>query len=198
MTDAALAPERNYLTIVSGLPRSGTSLMMQLLAAGGIPPVTDNQRTPDEDNPRGYFEFEKVKKLKTDTSWIPGAQGKLVKMVHLLLLDLPLKHSYRVVFMRRNLDEVVKSQSIMLQRQGKSGAALHPDKLKALYTQQIDQVQAHMTRHPQQFAFTEISYKRLVEDPPVTVMKLCEFLGGGLDPAAMVAAVDPKLYRNRA
>ena len=100
--------ERNYITIVSGLPRSGTSMMMQMIHNGGIPALTDEVRVADEDNPKGYFEFEPVKKTKEDPSWVPQAVGKVVKMVHLLLLDLPLEQSYRVIFMRRSLDESVR------------------------------------------------------------------------------------------
>ena len=110
------------ITIVSGLPRSGTSVTMQMLVAGGIPPLTDDIRTPDEDNPRGYFEFERAKKIKTDKAWLPDGQGRVVKMVHILLLDLPMDRRYDIVFMRREPHEVVKSQGVMLARSGKSGA----------------------------------------------------------------------------
>src|SRR5262245_11345976 len=102
------------IIVVSGLPRSGTSLMMQLLHAGGIAPLTDHIRTPDPDNPHGYDEFERVKKVREDTAWLPDARGKVVKMVSQLLIDLPPTEQYRVVFMDRDLDEVLDSQEKML------------------------------------------------------------------------------------
>lgn len=195
-------PNRDFITIVSGLPRSGTSLMMQMLHAGGIEAVTDQERKPDADNPKGYYEFEKVKKIKTDKTWLPDANGKQVKMVHLLLLDLPTSPlppgvgGYRVVFMRRHLEEVVKSQTVMLERHGKSGAALAPDRLMGLYKQQIDQVLAHCAKHPC-FKLMELSYNDLMADPTNAAARLDEFLGGGMNREAMVAAVDPSLYRNK-
>lgn len=191
--------ERPYITIVSGLPRSGTSLMMQMIHAGGVPAVTDEIRTPDTDNPRGYYEFEKVKQIKSDKSWLPGARGHVVKMVHLLLLDLPADHQYRVVFMRRNLEEVLKSQSVMLERQGKKGAALPPATLMKMYQDQIDKVLRWMGERPN-FKYIEVNYNQLVRDPHAAAASLAAFLGEGgssMDIEKMVAAVDPSLYRNR-
>ncbi|MFM9958090.1 MAG: sulfotransferase family protein [Phycisphaerales bacterium] len=200
-----MPPTRDFITVVSGLPRSGTSLMMQMLHAGGIEAVTDGERKPDADNPKGYYEFERVKKIKTDRAWLRDAVGKQVKMVHLLLLDLPTPpaaplppgvQGYRVVFMRRHLEEVVKSQSVMLERGGKSGAALPPERLMALYKQQIDQVLAHCAKHPC-FKVLEVSYNDLMKEPAAAAGLLDGFLGGGLDVGAMVGAVDLGLYRNR-
>src|SRR5947209_18564630 len=110
------------IVIVSGLPRSGTSLMMQMLEAGGLEVVTDGIRAADTDNPRGYYEFERVKKIKTDAAWLPGARGKAVKMVSQLLYDLPAGEAYRILFMDRDLDEVLASQEKMLARLGRSAA----------------------------------------------------------------------------
>src|ERR1700686_1129847 len=104
------------IIVVSGLPRSGTSLMMQMLDNGGLEVVTDNIRTPDTDNPRGYYEFEQVKKIKQDASWLSGTRGKGFKMVSQLLYELPPTEKYRVIFMERDLDEVLDSQEKMLQR----------------------------------------------------------------------------------
>src|SRR5947208_15012411 len=111
------------ITIVTGLPRSGTSVMMQMLSAGGLPPLTDGLRQPDEDNPRGYFEFEPVKQIRRDTAWLQLAVGKAVKMVHLLLPELPLdqNHRYRVIMMRRDLSDVLASQNKMLMIKGLTG-----------------------------------------------------------------------------
>lgn len=173
--------------------------MMQLISAGGIPPVTDEIRTPDEDNPRGYYEFEKVKQISKDKSWLPDACGKVVKMVHLLLLELPEGYEYRVVFMRRKLEEVLKSQAVMLERQGKKGAALPPETLMKLYQEQINKVLKWMSERPH-FRVLEAPYNELVAQPREWSERVAAFLGEGSDPLdveAMAAAVDPSLYRNR-
>ncbi len=107
------------ITIVTGLPRSGTSLMMKMLEVGGIPPLTDRARVADEDNPKGYYEFERVKKLPQDTSWLPEAEGKAVKMVSMLLYDLPKDRAYKIIFMRRQMEEILASQKKMLLRRNK-------------------------------------------------------------------------------
>lgn len=185
------------VTIVSGLPRSGTSVMMQMLVAGGVPPLTDDIRTPDEDNPRGYFEFERAKKIKTDKNWLPDGEGKVVKMVHLLLLDLPMDRRYDIVFMRREPKEVVKSQGVMLARSGKSGAALAPEQLIAVYQQQIARVLAFLHSHASARVL-EISYNQLIREPEPTAREIASFLARGMNIPAMAAAVDPTLYRNRA
>ena len=119
--------ERDFVTIVSGLPRSGTSLMMQMLTAGGIPALTDQARAPDESNPRGYFELEAVKETGgADRAWLADARGKAVKVIHFLLQQLPVDGSvaFRVILMQRTMNEVLASQRKMLARQGKPGAIL--------------------------------------------------------------------------
>ncbi len=185
------------LTIVSGLPRSGTSLMMQMLAAGGIPPLTDGVRLADADNPRGYQEFERVKRLKTDCDWLPEAQGKVVKMVHLLLRDLPLEgFAYRVVWMRRHIEEVLASQRTMLERQGRPRATVPDAQLARVFTGQMEDIERWMGAHPA-FSYLPVVYHELVAQPAVHAARLNEFLGGSLDQAAMIAAVDPALYRQR-
>src|SRR5438876_12209503 len=124
------------IIIVSGLPRSGTSLMMQMLDSGGVEVVTDHVRAADTDNPRGYHEFEKVKRIKQDASWLPLTRGKALKMVSQLLYDLPPGENYRIIFMERDLDEVLRSQEKMLERLNRPAApreqiqaayALHPE-----------------------------------------------------------------------
>ncbi|MCP4590124.1 MAG: sulfotransferase [bacterium] len=191
--------ERDYLTIVSGLPRSGTSLTMQMIADGGVPPLIDHVRTADEDNPKGYYEFELVKKTKEDSSWVSSGVGKVVKMVHLLLLDLPLDHCYRVVFTRRHLDEVIKSQDVMLMRKGKAkGETSEKDRerIKTFYRMQIHKVQEHMRAHADHFQFIEIDYNAIIQEPAPHVEQMSTFLDG-LDTPKMMAVVDPTLYRNR-
>ncbi len=186
----------HFLTIISGLPRSGTSLMMQMVAAGGIEPITDHQRAADEDNPRGYLEFERVKKIKDDKAWVPESVGKSVKMIHALLEHLPDDTQYRVVFMRRHLDEILASQSKMLDRQGKSGANLPPEMLKKVFQGQLDKT-LHMLASKPNFEVLEVWYHDIVADPQPLAESIDTFLGGGMDIEKMVGAVDPELYRNK-
>ncbi len=188
--------DEKSITIVSGLPRSGTSLMMQLLAAGGIPALTDDIRKPDEDNPRGYFEFERVKQLKHDKTWLAEATGKVVKVVHLLLYELPPGHNYRVVFMRRHLNEILVSQQKMLQRAGRTGPAASTDLLAKNFNSQVAQVLQWLSaqRH---FQVLEVWHHDLIARPQVQVSAINSFFGGGLHEAAMTRVVDPALHRNR-
>src|SRR5262249_9664511 len=182
------------IIIVSGLPRSGTSLMMQLLDAGGVQGLTDNLRSADTDNPRGYYEFEKVKQVKRDASWLPGIRGKAVKMVSQLLLDLPPTERYRVVFMERDFTEMLDSQERMLRRLGPE--AIPRETIISAYTAHLERVHQWLQRQPH-IAVLRVRYKALVERPEPEVVRVNEFLGGRLDVSRAVAAVDPSLYRNR-
>ena len=188
--------DNDFVTIVSGLPRSGTSMMMKMIEAGGMAALVDNIRQADDDNPKGYFEFEPVKKTKQDPSWLRQASGKVVKMVHLLLLDLPPDYQYRVVFMRRNLDEVIVSQNKMLERQGKSLGKLGEDRLKQLFTAQINKVDEFLREHDS-FRVLHVSYNEALQDAGPVVQQVNDFLGGHLDTEAMQQIADPSLYRNR-
>ena len=185
------------VTVVSGLPRSGTSLAMQMIHAGGIPALTDGQRTSDDSNPRGYFELERVKQLKQDKSWLDDAAGKVVKVIHLLLAELPDDRPYSVVFMQRDLREVVQSQATMLARSGRAGGQLAPERLIAVYEQQLKTVEQWLAARPN-FSVLRVPYAQLVSDPSGVVPTVNAFLGGTLDEARMRAAVDPGLHRNRA
>ncbi len=185
---------RDFLTVVSGLPRSGTSMMMQMLAAGGVPVLADELRQPDPDNPRGYLELDAVKHTKRDRSWLADSAGKAVKMVHLLLADLPSDLTYRVLMMKRPLTEVLASQRAMLQRQGKAGAMLPDDKLSAIFARQMQQFEDWLARQPN-FATLLVPYADVVAEPAAWAEKINVFLGGGLDTAGMVKAVDPALRR---
>ena len=186
----------SFITIVSGLPRSGTSMMMQAIEAGGIPALTDNIRQKDEDNPKGYYEFEPVKKTKDDPSWVPGARGKVVKMVYRLLYDLPDEYEYRVVFMRRNMDEVLISQKTMLERSGKQGASISDEKLAELFKAQLEQFD-HWIAARKNFSIISVDYKDMITSPKAQCERINNFLGGVLDIDASAATVDPSLYRNR-
>lgn len=188
---------REFVTIVSGLPRSGTSMMMRMIDAGGVPALTDELRTADDDNPRGYYEFEPVKKTKEDASWVATAPGKVVKMVHVLLMDLPEGYEYRVVFMRRHLDEVLKSQDVMLERHGKGGGALPVDKMKSIFEKQIKQVYDWVAER-NHFKLLEISYNDIMTSPKPHVASINDLLGGDLNVDAMMGVVEPDLYRQRA
>lgn len=186
----------DVITIVSGLPRTGTSLMMQMVHAGGIEALTDRVRAGDEDNPRGYYEFEAVKRTKKDGSWLAEAGGRVVKMVHLLLYDLPADRSYRVVFMRRDLGEVVRSQGVMLGRRGTSGAGLTDEQLIKAYEGQLAKIERWLNEQPN-FLVHFVSYNELIGSPPQAVEAINTFLGGGLDTPPMLACIDPSLYRQR-
>ena len=188
---------RDFITVVSGLPRSGTSMAMQMIVAGGIAPVTDELRAPDADNPRGYFEFERVKSLRTDKAWIDDARGKVVKVIHMLVPELPDDRAYRVVFLERDLREVVKSQATMLARSAKAGGALPPERLMAIYQQQLKQVHAWLAARPN-FTVLAVRHADFIREPAAQAAAISAFLGGDLDVAAMTAAVDPSLHRNKA
>ena len=185
-----------FVTIVSGLPRSGTSMMMQALEAGGIAAVTDKIRTADKDNPKGYYEFEPVKKTKDDASWVTDAVGKVVKMVYMLLYDLPEGQEYRVVFMQRELSETLASQKKMLQRSGRKGATLTDEQMSNAFRKQLEKFDSWV-KDKSCFKILKVNYRDMIDDPAATCEKINEFLGGGLDAEAMARVVDPTLYRNR-
>lgn len=182
------------IAIVSGLPRSGTSLMMRMLEAGGVPPVSDGERAADEDNPRGYYEFEPVKKLAHDDAWVDDALGKAVKVISALLPKLPDRHRYKVVFMRRDLDEILASQSRMLERRGEpqGDEAL----LRRAFIKHVEATE-RMLAESEHFDVLYVSYARLVTAPDRQLDRLAAFFGGTLDRAAMAGVIEPALYRNR-
>ncbi|MHC5007919.1 MAG: sulfotransferase domain-containing protein [Planctomycetota bacterium] len=185
------------VNIVSGLPRSGTSLMMQMLDAGGLKAVTDKVRAGDDDNPRGYFELEAVKRTKNDPSWLDQVAGRVVKMVHVLLYDLPQDRGYRVLFMKRDLREVVRSQAVMLKRRGTAGANLTDEQLISAYEGQLAKIESWLADQPG-FDVLYISYNDLMADPARAAADVNRFLGGSLDEEQMLSHVDPALYRQRA
>jgi len=186
----------DWITIVSGLPRSGTSMMMQVLSAGGLEPLTDGVRRADADNPRGYYEFEPVKRTREDPSWLGGARGKVVKMVYRLLYDLPpAGYAYRVIVMRRDIREVLASQKKMLQRLGK-GDTGDDAELAALFAKQLRQFDAWIAGQSA-FQSLDVEYAEMIADPVAQCRRINAFLGGVLDVQAMAEVVDPALYRNR-
>jgi len=192
-------PGGDAIVVVSGLPRSGTSMMMKMLEAGGVPILTDGERSADVDNPKGYFELERIKDLEkeTDKSYLREARGKAVKVISFLIKDLPDENAYRVIFMRRDLDEVLISQDKMIQRLGSDDAAAEREAMKEAYRNDIVRTRLLCRGRPN-FELIEIHYKATVEDAAATARQVNAFLGGALDEAAMREAVDGALYRNRA
>jgi hypothetical protein len=182
------------IIVVSGLPRSGTSLMMQMLDRGGIEVVTDNVRTADTDNPRGYYEYEKVKKIKQDASWLPGTRGKAFKMVSQLLYDLPPDEQYRILFMERDLEEMLLSQERMLERLGRPPAPRA--EIRRAYALHLERLHAWLAGQTN-LAVVRVSYNDLVEQPALQAERVASFLGRQVDVAGMVRSVEPSLYRNR-
>lgn len=182
------------IVVVSGLPRSGTSLMMQMLAMGGIEAMTDELRVPDTDNPRGYYEAEYVKAIARDASWLPQARGKVFKMVSQLLYDLPPGERYAVVFMQRDLDEMLVSQEKMLERLGRPAAPR--DAMKKAFEAHLQRLYPWLDQQPN-MRICRVIYNTLVVDPTTEASRVSAFLEGRVDVARMVEAVDPALYRNR-
>lgn len=188
--------KRDYVIIVSGLPRSGTSMMMKSIEAGGIEPLIDHIRKPDEDNPKGYYEFEPVKKTKEDASWLKDASGKVVKMVYRLLYDLPADYQYRVIFTQRDLKEVLASQTKMLQRSGKSGGGISDEQMEGLFTTELAKCEKWLSEQAN-FRVLYVNHRDMINNGLTQVQKINDFLDGGLDVDSMAAVVDPDLYRNR-
>jgi hypothetical protein len=187
------------IVIVSGLPRSGTSMMMKMLEAGGVPIMTDAEREADVDNPKGYFEYERIKVLEkeTDKSYVREGRGKALKVISFLIKDLPPDNDYRVIFMRRNLDEVLTSQGKMIDRLGTSDSDAADEAMKEAYRNDIVRTRLLCKKSPN-MELVEIHYKETVEEPAESARKVNAFLDGRLDEAAMLAAVDKSLYRNKA
>jgi hypothetical protein len=186
------------IVVVSGLPRSGTSMLMKMLEAGGLPIMTDGLRTADEDNPKGYFEVERVKKLaaESDRDWLAEARGRGIKVISYLLRSLPPRLNYRVVFVRRDLEEVLASQKKMLERRGETDET-GADRMRDLFQNDLWRSWYLLTHEPQ-FEPLEVRYTEVLARPLEEARRINAFLGGGLDPEAMASAVDPQLYRNRA
>ena len=189
-------PAEQPVIVVSGLPRSGTSLAMRMLEAGGLPVLTDNVRAADVDNPGGYYEFEPVKRTGKDGRWLTEARGKAVKMVYRLLYDLPSDYSYQLIFMQRSMAEVLASQQKMLQRLGTADPRVGLEQMGRLLRRELNQCEAWLAKQPN-FSILPVSYNKLLADPAPIADEINRFLGGGLIVGAMLAVVDPALYRNR-
>jgi hypothetical protein len=185
--------------IVSGLPRSGTSMAMQMLQAGGVEVVTDGVRQAGEDNPKGYFEDERVKTLhkeNEDTTWLREARGKAIKIISFLLKDLPESNNYKVIFMKRALSEVLASQRKMLERRNEPDET-SDERMLELWESHLWRVD-YLFKHSDRFDVLEVAYADVIADPVVQARRIRDFLRLDVSPEEMAAAVDESLYRNRA
>jgi hypothetical protein len=183
--------------VVSGLPRAGTSMVMGMLAAAGVKYVSDGLRTADEDNPRGYFEDERVKNLASaeNRAWIAGARGKAIKVVSPILKDLPPDNTYKVLFLRRDLREILASQKKMMDRRGEHHD--QPDELMLqVFETHLGTIE-EMLRSRSEFDVMYLDFQEVIVDPKGQARRISDFLGQTFDLDAMGAAVDEKLYRNR-
>ncbi len=189
--------ENDVITIVSGLPRSGTSMMMKMLDEGGLEPLTDNVRTADKDNPKGYYEFERVKDLPEDTEWLDDAKGKAVKVLAEQIKHLPEGYNYKVIFMERNLEEIIESQRKMLIRQGKDPDKVSREELRDMFTKYRRILKNEISSHPD-MEVIYVSYNDIMSHPEVSVDSIIAFHNGELDKDKMVNVIDEDLYRNRA
>jgi len=189
--------DTKVIIIVSGLPRSGTSMMMKILASAGLEILTDNLRIADENNPKGYYEYERVKQLKVgEFDWLSEAQGKVVKVISALLEYLPNQYQYKIIFMRRDMDEVLSSQRQMLIRNGKQDDNISDGKLAELYENHLKKLETWLEQQPN-MSTLYISYNHTLSDPEPNLDRINQFLGGNLDMKPMLQVVDQNLYRER-
>jgi hypothetical protein len=172
-------------------------MMMKMLEAGGLPPVSDHLRTADDDNPKGYFEFERVKKLpEGDYDWLPEARGKAVKVISALLEHLPKEYSYKVIFMNRQMGEILASQRQMLIRSNNPTDKVSDEQLAEMYRKHLAKIDAWLKRQPN-LSVLYVDYNQLMADPRPHIEKIAAFLGEPLDIEKMAGIVDPSLYRQR-
>lgn len=186
---------KDFIAIVSGLPRSGTSMMMRMLDSGGMEVVTDNIRKPDQDNPAGYYEFEKVKKIKDDSTWLDSIYGKVVKMVSMLLYSLPSDKPYKVIFMKRDMTEILISQKIMLERK-RAKDAKSDEEMAGCFIKHLNEIEKWLGEQTNMNVLY-VNYNDIVENPVKNARLVNEFLECNLNIEKMAEAVDKSLYRNR-
>jgi hypothetical protein len=194
---APAKPAAQPIIVVSGLPRSGTSMMMKMLAEGGLVAVTDSVRTADEDNPNGYFEFEPVKQLaKGQDVWLADAGGKIVKVVSALLEHLPAAHQYKIVFMEREIKEILASQQKMLHRRSEKSKS-GDDDIEAQFREHLGATKYWLARQPN-MSVMYVDYNKLMADPDGFCQPIADFLAVPLDASRMRNVPNERLYRNRA
>jgi hypothetical protein len=171
-------------------------MLMQMLAAAGVELLTDGERSADEDNPRGYLELEAVKRITADDKWLGDANGKAVKIVHALINQLPPRYDYRIILSHRNINEVIASQRVMLERHKKSGGAIDSAALAAVFTQQLRKLDQWLHRQDN-IELLGVSYNETLADPAATARAINDFLGGELSIESMAGAVSSELYRQK-
>ena len=187
----------NTILLVSGLPRSGTSMMMKMLEAGGMPPLTDNIRTADADNPKGYYEFERAKKLREgDQEWLKDVGSRAVKIISALLEYLPSDYRYKVIFMRRAMPEILASQKKMLTNRGEDPNKVDDAEMARVFENHLEKVARWLAAQPN-FEVLYVQYNDLLADPETQIGRIVSFLGNGLDTWKMAEVIDPQLYRHR-
>ena len=192
MTAMRLKP----IIVVSGLPRSGTSMMMKMLAEGGLSLVTDSLRSADDDNPNGYFEFERVKQLADgNIGWLDGAQGEVVKVISALLEHLPSSHRYKVIFMERAVPEVLASQKKMLAHR-KEEAKVSDAEMEKQFRDHLKAVKYWLARQPN-LEVLYVDYNRMMAAPEADCRRVAEFIGVPVDVDRMLSVPNQALYRNR-
>jgi hypothetical protein len=184
------------ITIVSGLPRSGTSLMMQILEKAGMEIMSDGVRKADVNNEHGYYEFEKVKALMRDNSWLEEADGKALKVISGLLPFLPDRFEYKILMMRRDINEIISSQFKMLERIGTARPYADPDLLKITFEKQVNDLKKMLSEKKNMDVF-EVNYRELVLYPHQEIKKINRFLDKEYDLDRMCTAVDIDLYREK-
>ncbi len=171
-------------------------MMMQMLAAGGLPLLTDGLRAADHDNPEGYHELEAVKRIGKDDCWLADAVDRAVKIVSPLLPKLPPAYRYRVIFMDRDLREVLASQRALLERMGQDGAGIPDADLRSQFERNNSQVKRWLRAQPN-IELLEVEHRKAISDPETCAAAVNAFQGGELDDAAMAEVIDPKLHRQR-
>jgi hypothetical protein len=199
MTEDQKTNQDGQIIIVSGLPRSGTSMMMKMLDAGGFPLLTDNIRAADEHNPKGYYELEPVKQLDTssDKKWLEQACDKAIKVVSPLLGHLPDKYRYRVLFMQRNLWEILASQKKMLNSRAPDQVdRISDEELLRNYVRHLEKIKTFFEEN-RNFEVLFFGYRQVLNSPLEQAQRIKEFLGVELDLTAMAQIIDKNLYRNR-
>ena len=197
MNEQCIDSKKNEIIIVSGLPRSGTSLMMMLLEAGGIPILTDNLRTSDVDNPKGYYEFEPVKSMpKGNNQWLSQATGKAVKVISSLLKFLPPDHCYKIILMRRRIDEIMASQARMIRNRQENSDRISDAEMSMLFEKHLHDISAWLKRQDY-IEHIEISYNEILRAPETAHSVLSSFLDHALDTDQMISMIDRSLYRQK-
>jgi len=184
------------IIVVSGLPRSGTSMMMKMLAQGGVPVVTDELRRADDDNPNGYYELEVVRQLREgNATWLDEANGKGVKIISSLLEYLPPEHEYKIVFMERDTTETLISQKKMLDHRGEE-PKISDQEMEQQFHAHLAAIKPWLVRQPN-MEVLYVNYNMLMSEPASACQEVMDFLGLPLDKTQMLAVPDKQLYRNR-